>query len=437
MNSAVSMSSWSDAEYHFKDEDSKVYSNVSTDTRNSLDGWLDSSQGSEEQNNERNLVENRLGCFRSTTFCITNFFQRAMKNVKDNRGAIMLLFSQFFGSIMNTTVKLLSTKSEDVDPIDPIQILFTRMLITYLCCVAYMLIDKRIPQAPFGARPIRKLLCLRGIVGFIAIVGSYYSLQYLSLSDAIAISFSIPMVTGIFAWIFLGERYTRTEAICGIFALCGVVMIAKPSFLFGDALTQTSNNEAIESPNSNKRLISTGAGVVGVIGGAFVYIVLRKIGHAAHPLLSISYYSLLSVILTLFAFVFIPDVRFAIPRSARQWFLLTIIGLFGFLLQLLLTFGVQRVKASKAALLNYTNILFSLLWDFTIWKHLPGPLSICGTFLILGSAIYAMRSKTDNESCDSSQESTVTDDNFTNDSDVELRERDSKDVTGSSSTEVC
>lgn len=435
MDSTVSMSNSPDVERRFKDEDSKVYSNVSSENRNSFDGWLASSQKLQDDH-ERKLVDNRMGYHQSTAFYISGFFQRAINHVKDNSGAIMLLFSQFFGSIMNTTVKLLSTKSEDVDPIDPIQILFTRMLITYLCCVAYMLVDKRIPQAPFGARPIRKLLCLRGLVGFVGIVGSYYSLQYLSLSDAIAISFSIPMVTGIFAWIFLGERYTCTEGVCGLFALCGVVMIAKPSFFFGDALTQTSNNEAIESANTNKRLISTGAGVVGVIGGAFVYIVLRKIGHAAHPLLSISYYSLLSVILTLFAFVFIPEVKFAIPRSPRQWFLLGMIGLFGFLLQLLLTFGVQRVKASKAALLNYTNIIFCLLWDFTIWKHLPGPLSICGTFLILGSAIYAMKSKSANETSDSFQDGAVTHESFTPDSDIELTEIDSKDTKRTSSIEV-
>jgi hypothetical protein len=43
-------------------------------------------------------------------------------------------------------------------------------------------------------------------------------------------------------------------------------------------------------------------------------------------------------------------------------------------------------------------MMFAVLFDFIIWGTLPGPLSIVGSTLILGSAIYVAIQKNDGES---------------------------------------
>lgn len=43
----------------------------------------------------------------------------------------------------------------------------------------------------------------------------YYSLQYLSLSDAVVLTFLIPTVTAITGYFCLGESFSRKEAMAG------------------------------------------------------------------------------------------------------------------------------------------------------------------------------------------------------------------------------
>lgn len=317
--------------------------------------------------------------------------------IEPQEGIYLLVFSQMCNSVMVATCKLLETDKNFDTPIHPLQILFARMLITYACCLLYMYLTKSVPHAPLGPKPIRKLLFIRGTVGFLGVFGLYYSLQYLSLSDAVAITFLVPMVTAFLAWVLLHERYSILEGICGLISLAGVLLIAKPNFLFGKSSDSETSDDAIESSSTEKRLLATGVGLVGVCGASSVYIVLRKIGFGAHPLLSVSYFALTCIIISLGGLLLIPSLSFAVPHTTHQWVLFTLIGIFGFLMQFSLTAGVQRVKAARASLITYTHMIFALFWDLVIWGHLPGILSILGIILIIGSAFFAIRYKLKDE----------------------------------------
>ena len=47
---------------------------------------------------------------------------------------------------------------------------------------------------------------------FFGLFGMYYSLQYLSLSDAVVLTFLIPACTALSGYFFLGEGYSRGQA---------------------------------------------------------------------------------------------------------------------------------------------------------------------------------------------------------------------------------
>lgn len=64
-------------------------------------------------------------------------------------------------------------------------------------------------------------------------VGLYYSLQFLSLADATVITFLGPLATGLLGLLVLAEPFTLREAFGGIISLSGVVLIARPAFIFG------------------------------------------------------------------------------------------------------------------------------------------------------------------------------------------------------------
>lgn len=314
--------------------------------------------------------------------------------VVPNTGVSLLLASQFCNSIMILTCKLLETDKDFDTPIHPVQILFVRMFITYVLCVVYMVVTRSVEDAPFGPPALRPLLLARGVLGFIGVFGLYYSLQYLSLSDAVSITFLIPMVTPFFAWIVLGERYLLLEAGCGLLSLGGVIMVAKPDFLFGtEPESEIPADDSAESSSTQLRLMATGIGLLGVCGASSVYILLRKIGKLAHPLISVSYFALLTCLITMVSILVIPSLSVQMPRNAYQWFLFLLIGCSGFLMQFCLAAGLQREKAGKSSLMIYTNMVFALFWDLVIWNHFPGLLSVLGTGLIIGSAFIVIKYK--------------------------------------------
>ncbi|OBA19816.1 hypothetical protein METBIDRAFT_208561 [Metschnikowia bicuspidata var. bicuspidata NRRL YB-4993] len=322
--------------------------------------------------------------------------------VTPNLGVSLLLTSQFLNTIMILTCKLLEVDPGLDTPIHPVQILFVRMLITYACCVLYMVTTKRVPDAPFGPKGQRTLLFLRGFLGFFGVFGLYYSLQYLSLSDAVTITFLIPMVTAFFAWIVLGEKYSLLEAVCSLLSLGGILLVAKPDFLFGlQSESETPQLDSAESSNSGLRVLGTVVGLLGVCGASAVYVLLRKIGKAAHPLISVSYFALTTCVICFCATILVPSLSFKAPANARQWFLFSLIGLSGFFMQFCLAAGLQLEKAGKSSLMIYSNMVFALVWDFVFWGHVPGMLSILGTSLILANAYIIIKYKPSSDAGDS------------------------------------
>ncbi|KAI9794787.1 MAG: hypothetical protein M1816_002915 [Peltula sp. TS41687] len=57
-------------------------------------------------------------------------------------------------------------------------------------------------------------------------------------------------------------------------------------------------------------------------------------------------------------------------------------------MQFLLTAGLQHEKSSRATNMIYTQMLFALAFDKIVWNTTPSMISLLGSSLILGSAIY-------------------------------------------------
>ena len=118
------------------------------------------------------------------------------------------------------------------------------------------------------------------------------------------------------------------------------------------------------------------------------YTTIRWIGQRAHPLISVTYYSTWSTIVSGVAFLAIPGVDFRLPENFAEWGYLTFIGVFGFLMQYLLTAGLAHEKSSRATNMLYTQILFALTFDKLVFDTTPSIWSIIGSSLVLGSAMY-------------------------------------------------
>ncbi|ODQ67891.1 DUF6-domain-containing protein, partial [Nadsonia fulvescens var. elongata DSM 6958] len=309
-------------------------------------------------------------------------------------GIKLILLSQLFNSMMSATAKILTTVS--TPRFHPLQILFIRMSITYTICFLYMYY-KKIPDFVFGPKGIRLLLLVRGFTGFFGVFGLYYSLQYLTISDAVTITFIAPTVTGIFAWVFLGEIFTKFEALGGLVSLGGVIMIARPQFLLNlfdhDGAANAIRSEVIATPLEHLKGVLVG--LLGVFGIASAFVSVRSIGNRAYPLVTVSYFSACCCFISFFGLLLIPGLDFVLPHGLAQWSILALLGVCGFLMQFCLTAGLQRVRAARASSITYTVLIWALLWEKIFFNKVPDAWSWLGSIIIIGSALLVNYYKPD------------------------------------------
>jgi len=90
----------------------------------------------------------------------------------ENLGLLLVLFSQFFGTLMNVTTRMLEIEGNNGKGYHPFQILFARMAITVVCSSLYMWRAKT-EHFPFGRKDVRGLLIARGFTGFFGVFGMY------------------------------------------------------------------------------------------------------------------------------------------------------------------------------------------------------------------------------------------------------------------------
>ncbi|RPD56854.1 hypothetical protein L226DRAFT_513609 [Lentinus tigrinus ALCF2SS1-7] len=322
--------------------------------------------------------------------------------VENNVGLLLVASSQLFFSLMNVGVKTLNSLDP---PVPAMELILVRMAITWICCVTYMYFMS-VPDPILGPKDVRYFLIQRGVFGFLGIYGLYYSLQYLSLSDATVLQFLSPIFTAIAGAVFLREAFSWREAAAGVTSLLGVVLIARPAFLFGSGLHDDSIAQGVDnvmprmvaevaadgSVTSAQRVTAVGIALLGAVGAAGAYTTIRHIGKRAHPLHNLVAYSVLCVIVTTIAMI-VMRTPVVVPTRWEWLLTLLFIGLAGFTGQVLLTMGLQRETAGRGSIAVYGQIVFATIFERVFLHTVPSPLSVVGTCIIIGSALYVALTK--------------------------------------------
>ncbi|KAF7973811.1 hypothetical protein HWV62_14186 [Athelia sp. TMB] len=308
------------------------------------------------------------------------------RQVDANTGLLLVAASQFFFSLMNVVVKKVNTVEP---PVPTLELILIRMGITWICCVIYMHSTK-VPDPILGPPGVRLLLLTRGFVGFFGLFGIYYSLQYLSLSDATVLTFLAPMATGVTGALLLGEVFTLKEALAGLCSLVGVVLIARPTFIFGAAAVDGSTGDEHGTPA--ERLGAVGVALIGVLGATGAYTTLRAIGKRAHPLHSLVGFSTWCVIVSCIGLA-ATRTPLVLPHRWDFVAMLGMMGVLGFVSQTLLTMGLQRETAGRGTLAVYIQIVFAAVLERIFFSAVPSALSVVGSLIILASALYVALTK--------------------------------------------
>jgi drug/metabolite transporter (DMT)-like permease len=285
-----------------------------------------------------------------------------MKNAVENKslyerftenGYAMMITSTVMFAFMALFVKL-STARESIPAFETV---FYRSAINLVIILVFARLDHR---DLMGTN--KKLLIMRGILGFSALTTYFIAISMLNLADAVILSYTSTIFVSIFCVIFLKEKFSLPLAISIFFALVGATLVLKPSFQFFNA----------------GGLIGLSSGII----AAAVYVSLRRLTTINSSTTIIFYFTAISTILSL-----PPTLYKYVHPSFKGWVYLILMGVFATLGQFAMTRGYKYLEAQRASLISTCNIIIASLLAYFILKESMDIYTILGGALIFISSI--------------------------------------------------
>ncbi|MDQ3605479.1 MAG: DMT family transporter [Gemmatimonadota bacterium] len=279
-------------------------------------------------------------------------------------GLTYMALAAFWFSVMSLLVKLAGQRLHTQ------QIVLARAVVSL--ALSYVLL-RRAGLGLWGSRPA--LLLLRGALGFVALSCFYYALVHLPLADATVLQYTNPIFTALLAAWLLRERIGVREAALVLFGMAGVLLIARPSFLFGERLVQLDP-------------LVVAVALAGALFSAGAYVTVRRLGATEHPLVIVFYFPLVTIPASLpFA-----AARWVWP-TPLEWLVLLGVGIATQIGQIYLTKGLQLEPAGRATAVGYLQIVFAAVWGLLFFAERPDAWSLAGALLIIGSTLALARKR--------------------------------------------
>ena len=207
------------------------------------------------------------------------------------------------------------------------------------------------------------LVILRAFFLFSSTALQFLAFQFLPLTITSTIEFTAPIIICLLSWPILGEKVGLFRTIAIILGFLGVITIIRP---FG----------ADFHP-------ATILSLMGAFCFAIYAILSRKLAGTVSVDLMQFYSGLIGSLMILPLIFFI----WTNPSNTFDWFVLILIGFFGWLGHQLLTSAHSFGEANLLTPFGYSFIIYSAIWSFFISNYLPDRWTILGGFLIVASGI--------------------------------------------------
>ncbi|MCQ0987622.1 DMT family transporter [Jiella marina] len=212
---------------------------------------------------------------------------------------------------------------------------------------------------------------IRGMVGVCSMVLGFFALTRLPYPEWITISYGAPLLTVVFAAIFLKEAvriYRWTAAIIG---LTGVIIVSLPNL--------TLLEEGFEGPETIGALAALGSAII----AAIAFIQIRRLVRTEKTATIVIYFSLtcsLLSLLTIFLGWEVPS-----PEAAA---LLVTAGLCGGVGQLLLTAAYRYADTSTVAPFEYVSLILAVTIGFFIFDEAVNSTTLAGGAIVVSAGIF-------------------------------------------------
>jgi drug/metabolite transporter (DMT)-like permease len=279
------------------------------------------------------------------------------------RGIAFKIASVLVFIVMATLIKATS------DHVPPGEAVFFRSLLALPVIVIWLFWRGDLASGLRTVHPMGHVW--RGVVGTTAMGLGFAGLGYLPLPEVTAIGYAAPLLTVVFAAMFLGEnvRIFRISAVA--LGLIGVLIVLSPR------LTSLSDGELAMAEGFGAMLVLGGA-----VFAALAQVFVRKLVLTESTSAIVFWFSLTATVLSLVTLPFgwvVPE-----PREAMM---LVAAGLLGGIGQILLTSSYRWADASLVAPFEYVSMLFALAFGYFLFDEVPTLAMLGGAALVVTAGI--------------------------------------------------
>lgn len=252
------------------------------------------------------------------------------------------------------------------------EVMFARSFLGLAPVLAYLAFRGELSQA-FKTKRLGGHF-LRSSVGVTSMVLWFSCLALIPLPEALAIGYASPLVTVVFAALFLGEtvRIYRWSAV--IVGFIGILIILLPRLSFGaDSLANAGAAETI--------------GAFAALGSAFtaaaaMVLIRRLITTESTPSIVV-YFSLIA---SGFALLSLPW-GWVWPNGFETW-MLVLSGLLGGIGQILMTESYRHADASTIATFDYSGMIWGLLVGYLLFSETAEPIVLLGMAIVIAAGLF-------------------------------------------------
>jgi len=272
---------------------------------------------------------------------------------KKVKAIFYIVCSAFCFALMSTFVRL----SGDLPSI---QKSFFRNLIALI--FAFVVLMKEDKKISYKKENIKYLL-IRSFMGTIGILGNFYAVDHLILSDASMLNKLSPFFAIIFSYFFLKEKISLFQFISVVIAFIGSLFIIKPSF--------------------GSDVFPSLVGCLGAFGAGGAYTAVRYLGMKGEKGAKIVFFfSAFSCLVTL------PYVIFNyVNMNVSQIVFLLLAGLAASGGQFSVTAAYSNAPAKEISVFDYSQIVFSAIMGFILFNQKPDIYSIIGYIIIFSVSV--------------------------------------------------
>lgn len=277
-----------------------------------------------------------------------------LKINKKYKGIVYIILSAFCFALMNMFVKL----SGDLPTTEKA---FFRNFVAFFFALIMMLKSKK--DFGFQKKNLAPLI-LRSVFGTVGILGNFYAIDHLVLSDASILNKMSPFFVILFSFIVLKEKLTVPQGVIVIGAFIGALFVIKPDF-------------------ANAEFIPSLAGLVGGMAAGLAYTMVRYLGkRGENGTFIVLFFSGFSTLV--FTPLMIAEFKMF---TIYQLFSLIMAGLSAAGGQFAITAAYTYAPAKEVSVYDYSQIIFAAGLGFIMFGDIPDVLSVIGYFIIIIMAL--------------------------------------------------